>query len=146
MPIKRIWAATVWAKHSGSTHDWRFRGILTWVLPATDALFLAFGLIGWAVGVQTVVAITGHAWQGWWSLGVALAAGIALVGSVFPALWWLELAGKVPLVGLLTVYVAALAVRGVPTALLVIVLQLLPLWRVLDLSGAVLWLKSRGRL
>ncbi len=150
--LRRIAAASVWAPDGVSAHDWRFRGIFTWVLPLTDVFFMMFGLVGWWQGVGTVSETASPGWQEWWSLGIAGAATVALLGVSFPRLWWLELAGKIPLIGLVSVYIVVLFARGTvnpqvtATAGLIMILVLLPVWRVADLSGAVPWLKKRGRL
>lgn len=145
--FKRLWQATVWAPNGVPAAAWRFRGIFRLVLPLTDVFFLYFGTVSWWTGVSAVRAATGHEYAAWWSASVALAALGALVGVAFPKLWALELAAKIALVGLIFGYVALFAVRIVTdfhtsaSAGLVLILILLPLWRVGDL-GFVAW--TRG--
>jgi hypothetical protein len=83
-----------------------------------------------------------------WSAGVALAALGAFVGVAFPKLWGLELASKCVLIGLVSAYVLVavgniLEPHASATAGLVVILILLPIWRVGDL-GFVAW--QRGHL
>jgi hypothetical protein len=138
--MKKLWSKTVWAPDGVRAEDWRFRGIFRFVLPLTDLFFLFFGAAGWANGVGTVERATGSDWQTGWSAAIAVSALCALIGVVFPALWSLELGGKIPLIGLVTVYIATLLFRGVvdgrvlATAGLILILILLPIWRVGDLG------------
>lgn len=145
--MKRILNATVWAPNGVSAADWRFRGIFRFVLPTTDLLFLWFGVVGWINGVGSVQAAAGNVWQTCWSAGIALSALVAFVGVAFPKLWAVELGAKIVLIALVTGYVALYLARGVTdpnvTALagLIVILILLPVWRLADL-GRVAWLRS----
>lgn len=141
--MKRIIAASVWAPNGVSAKDWRFRGIFRFVLPVTDLLFGWFGIVGWLNGVTSVKEAVGSDWQVGWSVLVAVSAFLAFVGVSFPKLWAVELVGKVALIGLVSAYVLV-AVGNVfqphtsATVGLVIILILLPIWRVGDL-GFVAW-------
>lgn len=145
--LKRLWAATVWAPNGVPADAWRFRGIFRFVLPVTDLLFLYFGAVGWWNGVASVREAAGHTNAAWWSAGIVITAAAAFVGISFPKLWALELAAKIGLIGLVFGYVALYAARIVTdfhtsaSAGLVMILILLPLWRVGDL-GFVAW--TRG--
>jgi len=146
--MKRIFAASVWAPSGISAPDWRFRGIFRFVLPVTDLLFLWFGIVGCLNGVRSLQEAVGTEWQVGWSAGVALASFGALVGVSFPKLWGLELAAKCVLIGLVSAYVLVavgniLEPHASATAGLVVILILLPIWRVGDL-GFVAW--QRGHL
>ena len=149
--MRRVFRATVWHRDGVRPEDRRFRGIFRYVLPLTDILFLFFGIVGWHNGIRSVEQAAGEEWQTWWSLGIALAAFIALVGVSFPRLWLVELAGKIPLIALVTVYEWVLLARGLDdprvmaTAGLIVILILLPVWRVADL-GFTSWARKRGRL
>lgn len=150
--LRRLAAASVWASDGVSAHDWRFRGIFTWVLPLTDVFFMMFGLVGWWQGVGTVREATSPTEQGWWSLALAMCATLALVGVSFPRLWLLELIAKILLIAAVVFYIVILFSRGTvnpqvtATAGLIMILVLLPIWRVGDLSGTVPWLRRRERL
>lgn len=149
--IRRVFRASVWHPSTGRPEDRRFRGIFRYVLPLTDILFLFFGVVGWHNGLRSVEQAAGEEWQTWWSLGIAASAFVALVGVAFPRLWLVELAGKIPLIALVTVYVWVLLARGLAdsqvlaTAGLIVILILLPVWRVADL-GFTSWARKRGRL
>jgi hypothetical protein len=149
--MRRLLGATVWARGGVRPEDRRFRGIFRYVLPLTDVLFLYFGVVGWHNGIRSVEQATGDDWQTWWSLSLAVAAFVALVGVSFPRLWLVELAGKIPLITLVTVYVWVMLGRGLDdpkvtaTAGLVVILILLPVWRVVDLAF-VSWAQKRGDL
>lgn len=131
---------TVWHRRGVPPSAWRFRGIFRYVLPLTDLLFLWFGVVGWNNGIRSVLEVTSIQWQTWWSLGIALSAAGAFVGVVLPSLWKLELVSKVFLVGLVSAYVALFLARGLEdplvaaTAGLIVILILLPMWRIADLS------------
>jgi hypothetical protein len=149
--LRALFGASVWSRDGVRAEDRRFRGIFRYVLPLTDILFLFFGVVGWHNGIRSVEQVAGNEWQTWWSLGLAAAAFVALVGVAFPRLWLVELAGKIPLIVLVTVYVWVMLGRGLDdpkvlaTAGLVVILILLPVWRVADL-GFTSWAKKRGRL
>jgi len=146
----RLFRATVWAPEGVPLSAWRFRNIFRVVLPVTDLLFVWFGIVGWINGVGSVQDATGDRWQTWWSIGLAAFALLAFVGIVFPKLWGLELAAKLPLIGLVSVYVALFLIRGTTeplvaaTAGVIAILVLLPIWRVADLSLILgNWRRSR---
>ena len=129
--------------------DGRFAGIFRWVLPLTDVFFFWFGAVGWWNGIATVEATASPTWQSWWSASIAAAALVAFVGLAFPRLWWVEVIGKLPLIGLVSVYVVIFAARGADdplvaaTAGLICILILLPIWRLFDLSGE--WRLARAQ-
>lgn len=143
----RFWKLTVWGPGGVRAEDWRFRGIFRFVLPATDLIFMYFGIVGWWNGVGSVEDAAGSTWQAWWSLAIALSALGAFVGVGFPKLWLLELCAKLFLIGLVSAYVLLFLARGLSdplitaTAGLIVILILLPVWRVGDL-GFVAW--TRG--
>lgn len=138
--LKRLYHASVWSPNGVSTHDWRFRGLYRFVLPLTDLLFLWFGIVGWSNGIQSVEDAAGNVWQTTWSLLVGVAAFVCLVGVAFPRLWVIEFAGKVALISLVSAYIALYLGRGViepkvtATAGLILILILVPVWRVGDLQ------------
>jgi hypothetical protein len=126
-----------------SAKDWRFRGIFRFVLPVTDLLFLWFGIVGCLNGVRSLQEAVGAEWQAGWSVLVAISAFVALVGVSFPKLWVIEMVGKCVLIGLVSAYVLVavgniLEPHASATAGLVVILILLPIWRVGDL-GFVAW-------
>lgn len=137
---KRVLQATVWARRGVSAHDWRYRGIFRFVLPATYLLFLWFGAVGWALGVGSVQAAASDLWQLYWSAGVAAAGLVAFAGVSFPRLWWAELIGSGALVALASSYIVLFVARGLfhpdvtAVAGLEVILILLPIWRVADLG------------
>lgn len=147
--LARVAAASIWARSGVSAADWRFRGVFRWVLPLTDLFFLYFGVVGFIGGVASVQHATGHVWATWWSLGIALSAFGALVGVAFPKLWAVELGAKVALIALVSAYVALFAAKIISdfhtsaSAGLVMILILLPIWRVGDL-GVVAWMRGHG--
>ena len=149
--MRRLAAASVWAQHGVPVEDRRYRGLYRWVLPLTDVFFVWFGVAGWHNGIASVQDATSPTWQTWWSAALAVAAFLALVGVAFPRLWALELIGKVPLVGLVSVYVVILIARGfedsyvAATGGLVCILILLPVWRIADLRTTAWGLKRRRR-
>jgi hypothetical protein len=119
------------------------------VLPLTDLLFMYFGVVGFHNGIGSVQEAGGQAWQAWWSGGIALSAVVAFFGVAFPALWRIEVVGKIALISLVTYYVALFLARGVDdtnvtaTAGLMVILILLPIWRLADL-GYTAWKQKRG--
>lgn len=154
--FKRLAQATVWAPNGIRREDWRFRGIFRFVLPFTDIFFLWFGVVGVINGVASVQDVTSASWQTGWSAGIALFSLLAFLGVSFPKLWWLELSGKAFLIGLVTGYIALFLARGfsdpavLATAGLIVILILLPIWRVGDLAtklgeSLVTWRKRRSQ-
>lgn len=148
--LQRVARASVWARNGVRPEDWRFRGVFRYVLPATDLLFLYFGVVGAVNGIRSMQDELGGLGQVLWSAGIAVAAFVALVGVSFPKLWLVELCGKIPLIALVAMYVVLVLGRGsndplvLASAGLVAILVLLPLWRVGDL-GFESWLRDRGR-
>jgi hypothetical protein len=149
--LRRLFEASAWGRNGVPPEDWRYRGLTRWVLPLTDVFFLWFGAAGVLAGVGSVEAAASQTWQEYWSLGIAIAALVALIGVIFPKLWLVELLGKIPLIGLVSVYVAIFLIRGttgepdvLPTAGLICILILLPIWRIGDL-GFVAWRRKRDK-
>lgn len=139
--LKRIARASVWAKDGIKPEHWRFRGIFRVVLPLSNVLFLWFGVVGVTRSVGSVAEAAGSNWQTFWSLGLAIAAVGCFVGVSFPKLWALEAIAKAVLVGHVSVYLALHLSRGLhepsvtATAGLMLVLILLPIWRLGDLGN-----------
>lgn len=141
MILQRLWRESVWSPNGVSKEDWRFRGVFRWVLPLTDVFFIWFGVAGWWQGIDSVQEAASPSWQVYWSSFLALTAALALLGVSFPRLWYIELIAKGPLVSLVSVYIFVLLERGITmpqvqaTAGLVVILILMPIWRIWDLSG-----------
>lgn len=152
--LKRIAKSSVWAKGGVAPEDWRIRNILRVVLPLTDLFFMWFGIVGAINGVSSVQEEAGQQWQFWWSVLIALSALICLIGVGFPRLWAAEQAAKVLLIGMVSAYIFLYVARGLDdpkvlaTGGLIVILILLPIWRVNDLVGEK-WKqqerKKRGR-
>jgi hypothetical protein len=138
--VKRFFRQTVWSREGVSARDWRHRNLYRIVLPYIDLMFIWFGVVGWANGIQTVQDAAGDSWQTGWSAMIAVCAVLALIGISFPHLWAFELAGKVPLIGLVCAYLAIFVARGIAdpkvaaTAGLFTALVAFPVWRVADIS------------
>lgn len=138
----RLVAASVWGRKGVSAQDWRFRGLVRWVLPLTDVFFAWFGFAGWWYGIATVTEAASSTWQENWSGALFIFAVIALIGVLFPRLWAMELFAKGPLVGLVSVYIVIFIVNGLTgkplvlaTAGVICILVLVPVWRIFDISG-----------
>lgn len=138
--LKRIARASVWAKGGIKPEHWRFRGIFRAVLPLTNVLFLWFGVVGVTRSVGSVADAAGSTWQSFWSAGIALSAFACLIGVSFPKLWAVEAFAKTVLIGHVSVYLALYLQRGsaeptvTATAGLMVILILLPIWRLGDLG------------
>lgn len=149
--LTRLWRSTVWSRNGVSAADWRFRNQFRITFPYVDLVFICFGLVGWAAGIQTVQEAAGYRWQTYWSASIAVCAFAALIGVTFPRLWALELAGKIPLIGLVCAYLALFLGRGLQdpkisaTAVLLTALVAFPIWRVGDIASNELrpWLARR---
>lgn len=145
----RLAAATIWSRNGVSAADWRFRGLFRFVLPLTDLFFLYFGVVGFIGGVSSVQHAAGHTWAACWSIGIAASALGAMIGVAFPKLWAVELGAKIVLIGLVSAYVALFAAKIITdfhtsaSTGLVLILILLPVWRVGDL-GVVAWKRGHG--
>jgi hypothetical protein len=142
--MHRILARTIWApgRFPPTSPDYRFRNIFRVVLPLTDILFVWFGVVGFVNGIGSVQVAAGDGYAAVWSLLIALAAFIALIGVTLlrnvP-----ELVAKLLLIGLISSYLLIQVQRGfddplvAATAGALIILVLLPVWRVLDLGVLV---------
>lgn len=147
--LKRIAKASVWAKGALPEQERKYWGLYRWCFPLVDALFFYFGVVGWHNGVASVQEAASVDWQTTWSAGVALCALFAFVGVVFPKLWPIELAAKLVLISLVSMYVAIHIQRGIDdptitaTAGLIVSLVIFPTWRLGDLAvEAVRWWKK----
>lgn len=145
--LSRLVASTVWAPNGVTREAWRFRGIYRFVLPASNVLFFYFGAVGAVRGVGSVQDAAGDTWQTWWSAGIAVSAVFAFIGISFPRLWPVEAIAKTVLIGHVSVYIALFLLRGwndpgvTATAGLMIILLLLPIWRLGDLG--YVWFRSK---
>jgi hypothetical protein len=141
---RKLLAPTVWAdgRFPQLSPDYRYRNIFRVVLPLTDVLFIWFGAVGFVNGIGSVQMAAGDGYAAVWSLLIALAAVVALIGVSFlrdvP-----ELAAKLFLIGLISSYLLIQVQRGfddpliAATAGVLVILILLPVWRVLDLGVRV---------
>lgn len=142
--MRWLWARSVWGPNGVTADAWRFRGIFRVVLPLTDLFFAYFGVVGWLSGIGSVQHATGGHYAAWWAAAIAVSAVGALVGVSFPKLWGIEMAAKIVLVGLIAQYVILFIGRIITdfhtsaSAGLVLILVLLPIWRIGDL-GFVAW-------
>lgn len=150
-PLRWLLDHSVWGRNGVPAEDWRYRGLYRWVLPLTDIFFFWFGVVGFWNGINTVEAAASQTWQEYWSLGIAIASAIAFIGVLFPKLWLVELIGKIPLVGLVSVYIAIFFMQGLTktpnmlaTAGLISILILLPIWRIGDM-GFVTWKRKETK-
>lgn len=143
--LKRIVRASVWAVDGVTPSEWRYRGLLRFVLPLSDALILWFAVDGFfASNIDTISDHVGGNYAHWWALTLAIGALFALVGLSFPRLWAFELVGRIAYVALICGYLGvefASVVHDPHTAAqtsLGLALVLLPGWRVGDL-GYIWW-------
>lgn len=147
--VRRLWDATVWSRSGVPAEAWRFRGLFRFVFPLTDLFFCYFGVVGYIGGVVSVRAAAGVTFTTWWSALIAVSAAAAFVGVIIPKFWLLELIGKILLIALVAGYVALYLQRALTdfatsaSTGLVIILILLPIWRVGDL-GFVAWQRGHG--
>lgn len=156
--MRSILAPTIWAfgRFPQTSPDYRYRNIFRVVLPLTDVLFMWFGGVGFVNGIGSVQVAAGDGYAAVWALLIALAAFVALIGVSLrqdvP-----ELIAKLFLIGLISSYLLIQVQRGfddpliAATAGALIILILLPVWRVLDLGVRVYpsfrlwWAASRLR-
>lgn len=132
--LARVGASTVWATGGVPRESWRFRGIFRFVLPASALLFCWFGVGGALNGVPSVQTAAGSAYATGWSTGIAVSSLLWFVGIAFPKLWVLEFAASAILIGLVFSYVALFVANITVSTALVIILILLPIWRIGDLG------------
>jgi hypothetical protein len=148
--LQRLLAPTIWGAESIKPEDHRVRGLLRWVLPATDLLFAYFGLVGFFLHVGSVAAAAGSDWQTGWSGGLALSALACFVSISFPRLWVLEIVSKISLIFHVLFYIVLQLGRIFDPEVsafsgLIVILILTPAWRLGDLASEAFrpWLSRR---
>lgn len=107
--LGRIWRSTIWAPGAIPEHERKYAEPLKrFLFPVFDVIMLCVGLRGLGAGIPSIERIFPHGIASGYYWTIIAFSVICLVGAVFPKLWVLEVAGKVTLFALLTVYLIAL--------------------------------------
>lgn len=108
--MRRLWRATIWHPDALPPDEWKYRSIKRVWLPIYDLIVIGAGLWATAFGSpllhrlfpEDVIDLAG--------MGFAVAGMVCLMGVIFPAFWKVELAGKLVVLLLLSVYGACVAI------------------------------------
>lgn len=107
--FSRLWRQSIWHPDAVPPEEWKYRWLKRIWLPAYDLLAIAAGI--WAAVAGSPLLYTMFGSGGTVdALGIAfaIAATVCLAGVAFPALYKVEILGKVLLVGMLGAYAAAI--------------------------------------
>jgi hypothetical protein len=114
--LKRLGAASIWARASVSARDERVSGLLRVSLPWLDVALILFGAGGLFAGIPALRDVFSDTYAQAWSGTTAFVAATCLVGVAFPSHFWrIEMYAKAFLVMLLATYGVALIFAGIAT-------------------------------
>jgi hypothetical protein len=140
--LKRLFAASIWARGAVPPEEWKYRNLKRITLPFIDFMFILGGVSAARYGVPAISEFFDDSVVDMFSFALSFIAILCLLGVSFPKLWGLEALAKSALVGLMGGYVVALFMltavgegnRGFVFTVAVVAMAL-PVWR-LSLLGA----------
>lgn len=107
--MRALWRASIW--HSGAIKpgEWKYRHLKRVWLPVYDVIAIIAGFLAFDLGSRLLYRLLSPPLVDFVGLTYAIIAAVCLLGVAFPALWAVEIVGKVILVGLIVGYIAAIA-------------------------------------
>lgn len=133
---------TVWSHYNTANIPARYRLLYTFVLPFKYLAISLYGMLSISGSVSSIDLVFGSIYGDMWSVGLAVAGFLAVLGvSFYARLIWVECVAAVTLVTLMLIYLGSLftaAAVGAETfhvlsMLLVMMFLPMPAWRVLDI-------------
>tara|TARA_R110002020_G_scaffold404912_1_gene614979 strand:+ start:18838 stop:19329 length:492 start_codon:yes stop_codon:yes gene_type:complete len=114
--FRNVWSNTIWAKGALDHEPKKYRSLKRVWLPIYDSIAIVNGLLALWFGSSLLDRIFGGFTD---VIGVffALVAFVCLLGVAFPALWKVEVAGKVVLIGMVLSYVLCILIYPSPQQL-----------------------------
>lgn len=106
--MTNIFGASIWSKHSIPASEWKYRNSKRLMLPFIDFLFVLAGISAAIFGVPSISEFFPNSTVDFFAIFLSLSALAALIGVCFPKLWWLEISGKISLLGLMSAFSTSL--------------------------------------
>jgi hypothetical protein len=107
--LRRLLRPTIWGPgHIPSSERKYAVPLKRFALPLLDLVFLYAGWYAIKSGIPSLDILLPDVVSSIASFAFIVAAAGACIGVVFPCLWWLEIASKIALIGLLGTYYLAL--------------------------------------
>ncbi|AVR57184.1 membrane protein [Microbacterium phage Rona] len=110
--IKRLHAQTVWHPDGIPSEDWKYRRLVRLWLPLYDVIAVFTGLVGLIFGSPLLNRLFSEPVTDVVTGLFVVVAVSCLVSVSFPALWRMEIASKVLLVGMVVAYIFTILAYG----------------------------------
>lgn len=106
--MRKLWAASIWAKGAIPADEYKFRNLKRVMFPIIDILFILGGLSAAAYGVPAISEFFDNTTVDLYAYTLSAVATACFIGVAFPRLWPLEVLAKSALLGLNALYFTAL--------------------------------------
>ncbi|MEO2134595.1 hypothetical protein [Microbacterium sp.] len=106
--IRRLWAASIWAKGAIPPDEWKFRNLKRVWLPIYDVIAVFCGIQAVLSGSPLLNTLFPDTMIDALGYTMSTVAIVCFAGVSFPRLWVVEIIGKIILVGLISAYVATI--------------------------------------
>lgn len=107
-PLRRLFAASIWAPEAITVDEWKYRNLKRVLLPAIDLFFIFGGFSAVRFGIPAISEFFPDPVVDAFSFTLSLVAFACLVGVSFPRLWAVEIVAKILLLVQLVTYVTSL--------------------------------------
>ena len=116
MSLQNLWSQTIWAKGALDNEPKKYRSLKRVWLPLYDGIAIANGILALWFGSRLLDRIFGSLTD---VIGLffSLVALVCLLGVAFPALWKIEVVGKVILIGMVLAYALCILIFPSPEQL-----------------------------
>lgn len=108
--MRTIYEASIWAPGAIPAEEWKYRNLKRIMFPVLDTLMFLGGLVAARYGIHAIGEFYPDIFVDIFSYILSAAAFVCIVGSSFPRLWAIEIAGRAAVFGLIVGYIAALVI------------------------------------
>ncbi len=112
--MRRLWRASIWHPDAIPPDEWKFRNLKRVWLPLYDLIAVFAGIQAIAYGSTMLNRLFHPDMVDLLGMALTLTASVCFLGVAFPALWRIEIVGKIVLVSLIAAYVVAIIVFAKP--------------------------------
>jgi hypothetical protein len=106
--MRRLFAASIWAPGAIPLDEWKYRNLKRVWLPVYDVVAIVAGYFAFDQGSNLLNRLFDSWFVDLFGVAMMIVAGVCLAGVAFPALWAVEMLGKVLLLGMVVSYIASI--------------------------------------
>ena len=112
--LRRIWRASIWHPDAIPVEEWKYRNLKRVWLPLYDLIAVFAGIQAIAFGSTMLNRLFDPNMVDVLGMALTVTAVVCFLGVAFPALWRVEIVGKIVLVALIASYVVAIIAFAKP--------------------------------